>query len=146
MRGPYTKLFCHLVWATWDRLPLIQAQVEPRLHSMIRAKLREIACIPIATGGIEDHIHVLCKHEPTLCISDLVKRIKGSSSHFMNDEIVGPEGFKWQGTYGAFSVSERHVPAAKAYIMNQKAHHERNDINDDWERVWIPDGWNPEDY
>ena len=70
---------------------MIQPEAEPRLHSMIRTKLKEIGCLPIATGGIEDHVHVLCKYEPTMCISDLVKRIKGSSSHFMNDEVVGAD-------------------------------------------------------
>src|ERR1041384_2482363 len=97
MRGPYTKLFVHLVWATWDRIPMIPPDMDARLHSMIREKLREIGCLPIAVGGIEDHVHVLCKYEPTMSVAEIAKRIKGASSHFMNDEI-GKGAFKWQQT------------------------------------------------
>src|SRR5207249_3675161 len=121
--GPYTRLFCHFVWSTWDRTPFITPQVEARLHGMMQAKLHEIDCVPIATGGIEDHVHVLCQFPPTWTISDIVKRVKGASSHFMNDEVTGPESFRWQGTYGALTVSERAIPKVKAYILNQKAHH-----------------------
>lgn len=112
----------------------------------MQAKLREIDCIPIATGGIEDHVHVLCKYPPTLSISEIVKRIKGASSHFMNDQVTGPESFKWQGTYGALTVGERAVPRVKAYVLNQKAHHKADDLHEDWERVWIPDGADPDTF
>jgi putative transposase len=141
---PYTKLFCHLVWATWDRVPLITPEHEPRLHSMIRAKLRELNCAPIATGGVEDHVHILCRYPPTLCVSELVRRIKGASSHFMNDQLMEANEFTWQGTYGAFSIHERGVPKVKAYILNQRAHHSRGELQADWEHVWIPDGYDEE--
>ena len=37
--------------------------------------------------------------------ANLIKQIKGTSSHFVN-EIVKPDAlFKWQGSYGAFTVS-----------------------------------------
>ena len=110
---------------------------------MIQLKLREIECVPIATGGVEDHVHVLCQFPATLCIADLVKRIKGASSHFMNDELGGPENFRWQGTCGAFTVGENAVPNVKAYVLNQRKHHETNDLHEDWERVWIPDSADP---
>ena len=31
MRSPYTQLYLHIVWATWDRLPLITETIKPRL-------------------------------------------------------------------------------------------------------------------
>ncbi|MFQ5434598.1 MAG: hypothetical protein ACE5FD_06960 [Anaerolineae bacterium] len=35
MRAPYTQLYVHMVWATWDRLPLITKTIEPRLYAAI---------------------------------------------------------------------------------------------------------------
>jgi putative transposase len=139
-KGPYTKLFCHLVWGTWDRQPFILPGYDARLHAMIQCKLREIECTPIATGGVEDHVHVLCQFPPALSISEIVKRIKGASSHFMNDELLGAQSFRWQATYGALTVGGITVPKVKAYVLNQKEHHASYALHKEWERVWIPDG------
>jgi hypothetical protein len=32
MRAPFARLFVHLVWATWDRLPLITPDIQPRIY------------------------------------------------------------------------------------------------------------------
>lgn len=37
-------------------------------------------------NGMPDHVHVLFLQNPQKSISDLIKQIKGSSSHFMNRE------------------------------------------------------------
>ena len=37
MRKPYTQLFVHLVWATWDRLPLLDYALWPRVYRCIQA-------------------------------------------------------------------------------------------------------------
>ena len=65
LRRPYTQLYCHLVWATWDRLPFITEEVEPRLFSAMRAKIVEMGCGAIAIGGIPDHVHCLVRFTPT---------------------------------------------------------------------------------
>ena len=70
-----------------------------------------------------DHIHVLFLQNPQKTISDIVKQIKGSSSHFINGEELILEKFAWQTGYAAFSVSESQLDAAYNYIKNQKQHH-----------------------
>jgi hypothetical protein len=37
MRAPYTQLYLHCVWGTWDRLPLITPAIEQRLYAAIAA-------------------------------------------------------------------------------------------------------------
>jgi REP element-mobilizing transposase RayT len=139
MRRPYTQLFCHLVWATWYRLPLIVPAVEPRLYGAIQDKLRELGCLPVAVGGVEDHIHVLCQFPPTLALSYLVQQVKGSGSHLMTHAVIGKESFKWQGSYGAFTVSQDDVSRVRAYVMGQKQHHKSGELWDEWEKTWLPD-------
>jgi putative transposase len=87
MRSPYTQLFVHLIWSTWDRLPLIVPTLEPRLYAAIAEKCRELKCISIAIGGISDHVHLLVQLNPNTPVATLVKEVKGSSSHLVTHVI-----------------------------------------------------------
>ena len=126
-------LFVHIVWNTWDRLPLIRLEFERRLYRFIAAVAQEMHCEVIAIGGIEDHIHILLSIPSTVAIAQLVKRMKGASSHFVNHEILPEGGFKWQGTYSAFSVSRWDVPKIVNYIQHQREHHQADDLWTDFE-------------
>ena len=77
----------------------------------------------LAIGGIEDHVHVLVRPATSIAPADLVKRMKGASSHMVNHDIGCQTYFKWQGGYGAFSVSKRHVPMIRSYVTRQEEHH-----------------------
>jgi REP element-mobilizing transposase RayT len=134
MRSPYTQLYIHCVWGTWDRLPLITPQVEQRLYAAILAKCHELKCEMIAIGGVEEHVHLLARLPTTLAVATLLKEVKGASSHLMTHEITPGEFFKWQGAYGAFTVSKGGVNAVAEYIHNQKAHHAEKCLVGDWER------------
>ena len=72
MRAPYTQLYVHLIWSTWDRLPLISTKIENKLYSTIAAKCLELKCEPLAIGGTEDHVHVLIRLHPPTAVAELV--------------------------------------------------------------------------
>jgi REP element-mobilizing transposase RayT len=116
MRAPYTQLYLHCVWGTWDRLPLITPQVESRLYAAILAKCKELKCELIALGGVEDHVHLLVRIPTTLAVAALLKEVKGVSSHLMTHKITPDEFFKWQGAYGAFTVNKDGVETVAKYI------------------------------
>lgn len=137
MRAPFTQLYVHCVWATWDRLPLVTPHVEQPIYASIRAKGDELRCPILAIGGMPDHVHVLARLHTTVCVADLLKGIKGSSSHLIAQHVAPNEFFKWQGAYGAFTVSKDGVSAVKAYIENQKEHHKQNDLWGEWEETMI---------
>jgi REP element-mobilizing transposase RayT len=144
MRAPYTQLYLHCVWATWDRLPLITPAIEARLYPAIVAKSHKLKCETIAIGGIEDHVHLLVRFPTTLTVATLLKEVKGASSHLVTHEITPDEFFKWQGAYGAFTVGKEGVDAATAYILNQKTHHAEEDLTIEWEQCELVDeGGNP---
>jgi len=139
MRAPYTKLYLHCVWATWDRLPLLTPDVEDVVYAAVHAKCRELKCEPLAMGGISDHVHLLVRFPTTISVADLVKGVKGSSSHLQAQHIARDTYFKWQGGYGAFTVSPDGVPGVKTYITNQKRHHAEGNLWPDWEHTFIPE-------
>jgi putative transposase len=80
-----------------------------------------LKCTVIAIGGVEDHVHLLVGFPPTLAVSELVKKVKGTSSHLVNSK--NDDFFKWQGAYGAFTVSQRSLDKVADYIRNQEMHH-----------------------
>lgn len=123
MPTPFTQLFVHLVWATWDRLPMITTDLLPPICAAIAAKCTELRCRCIATGGVEDHIHVLVQCPPSIRVSELVGQLKGMSAHMVNATLQRSGSFRWQGSYGAFSISKRSVPRVSAYIQNRDARH-----------------------
>jgi REP element-mobilizing transposase RayT len=133
MRAPYTQLYLHLIWSTWDRLPLITEQVEPRLYAAIAVKCRELDCEPLASGGIVDHIHLLVRLHPTIAVATLAKEVKGATSHLVTHEITPTQFFKWQGGYRAFTIHKSDVPRVKAYIEDQKPHHAEHQLQMEWE-------------
>ena len=138
MRAPYTQLYLHCVWATWDRLPLItQGDVERSKYASILDKCRQLKCEVIAIGGSHDHIHLLVRLYTTIAVSRLLKEVKGSSSHLMTHEVKPGEFFKWQGAYGAFTVSKRDVSRVTAYIEGQKDHHEREELWAEFEQTVV---------
>lgn len=133
MRANFTQLYVHCVWATWDRLPLIKPDLQQLVYAAIIHECEKLKCTVITIGGIEDHIHLLTGFPPTVNISELIKQIKGSSSHFITHEIKPNEFFKWQGSYGAFTVSYSEIDRVAHYIRNQAEHHLQKSIISSWE-------------
>jgi REP element-mobilizing transposase RayT len=118
------RLYYHLVWATTERRPLITPDLEPDLYGYIIGKADALGCITHAIGGVEDHIHLIASIPPSLAISEFVQKIKGSSTHHLNQEKTRPK-FGWQRGYGVFSLGSKQLADAIAYVENQKAHHQQ---------------------
>jgi REP-associated tyrosine transposase len=137
MRRTKVDVFVHVVWATWDRLPLLAPERKRQAYQAIGAKCLELQAELIALGGVEDHIHMLVRLPATLSIADLVKHVKGVSGHLLAVQAeADQEFFRWQGAYGAFSVSPRHVRQVSEYIAHQREHHAASTLIPEWE---IPD-------
>jgi len=134
MRQAGVAVYVHVAWGTWDRLPLLEGELERRVHRAIAAKCVELGAEVIALGGVEDHIHLLARLPATLALARLIGEVKGASSHLATHDIhTDGQFFKWQGAYGAASVSPRALNDVSAYIANQKAHHRAQSLIPEWE-------------
>lgn len=136
MRRNKLALYAHLVWATWDKLPLITSEIERQLHRNIESEVQKQGCVMLALNGTDDHVHLLVSIPSTITIADLVKQAKGVSSHFVNDELRPARDFKWQGSYGAFSVSRWDVEKIVQYIKRQKEHHVTGELMQEFEETF----------
>lgn len=80
-----------------------------------------------------DHIHCLFLLNPQKSNAGIIKQIKGSSSHFINQNNLISEKFAWQTGYAAYSVSESVVEKVFQYIKNQKHHHIQKTFQQEYE-------------
>ena len=135
MRAPFTQLYLHCLWATWDRQPLVTAQIEQPVYAFILAKTRELRCVPITIGGTPDHVHLLVRWSPTMSVAEFIGEVKGASSHFVAHQLLPDGFFKWQGAYGAFTVSRDQVERTRHYIEHQKEHHAMQTVVSAWEQT-----------
>jgi len=135
MHQTRVAVFIHATWATWDRLPLLVGEVERRVHRAIGAKCDELGVGLVALGGVEDHVHILIRLPASITLADIIGQVKGASAHLITHEVALGEYFKWQGGYGAFSVSARNVQQACNYINNQREHHRLGTIYQSLEPV-----------
>lgn len=126
MNGPLVKIWIHTFFSTKNILPLIKDTFESVLYSKISDKIEEeYNSFVKSIGGTEDHIHILFKLNPGFRITDILKNIKGETSHWINQNNFLTEKFSWQKSYDAFSVDETLLEAVAAFIENQKEYHKK---------------------
>jgi putative transposase len=124
-------LYCHIVFSTKNREPLIDAAIEDELYAYIGGILRERKGVLSAAGGVEDHVHLLVSMGREWAVSDLVRDIKANSSRWFHDTLCRSE-FAWQAGYGAFSVSVSQLDIVKKYLAKQKEHHAKHSYQDEF--------------
>jgi putative transposase len=139
MRRNKLALYLHLVWATWDRLPLIDPDLERPLHRMIASLAQDHGCRVLALNGMPDHVHLVVTLPATLTVADLAKHVKGASSRFANETVPADRLFRWQGSYGAFTVSLAAVERVVHYVQCQKEHHRASELFPEWEECFEED-------
>jgi len=96
-------------------------------------QLRDQGCPVRIINGMPDHVHCLFLLSPQKSIAEVVKQIKGSSSHFVNQANLIPDKFAWQTGYAAYSVSESMVQKVFQYVKNQKQHHQKQTFQQEYD-------------
>jgi len=134
MGASYHQLYYHLVWSTYRRHELINLEMENDLKRLIQDKIIEHKSELLCFGCTTDHIHLLVRLHPAVSVSGIVGEVKGYSSYTLANQIYPDSGFRWQGGFGAVSVSETDLPRLAQYIKNQKDHHDQNNIDRKWEK------------
>jgi REP element-mobilizing transposase RayT len=122
-----------VVFSTKDREPLIIKEKEQPIYNFISDQLRELDCPVRIINGMQDHIHLLFLQNPQRSAAEIIKQIKGSSSHWINQQKIIQLQFAWQTGYGVFSVSESQLEKAYLYIKNQKEHHRRKTFSEEYD-------------
>lgn len=117
------NMVVHAVFGTKYRRPLLRESVWAGLRAHTARVLYESGCTPLRVGGVEDHVHLLFRMSRTVTLAHTLQTVKASSSRWLKTQGPSLRDFHWQGGYGVFSVSPRHVNTVIRYIANQKEHH-----------------------
>jgi putative transposase len=133
MSHSFNKIWIHAIWATKERMPLIHQSIEQKIHQFVSEQLKELGCPVRIINGMPDHIHCLFLLNPQKSITEVIKQIKGSSSHFVNQANLIADKFAWQTGYAAYSVSESVLEKVFQYIKNQKQHHQKKSFQQEYE-------------
>jgi putative transposase len=125
------KVLIHLVFSTKERVPFINASLQAELYPYMAAIIRHKGGIPLALGGMPDHVHILFRLKADTRLSDLLRDLKAGSSKWVHEKQDPMPEFKWQMGYAAFSVSPSNEAKVKAYILNQEAHHRKKSFKEE---------------
>jgi putative transposase len=140
MPHSYYKIWLHLIFSTKDRQPILHTSVENKVYDHLRSQLIEMQCPVRIINGMPDHVHLLFLQNPKMAITEIVKQIKGNSSHWINSENIIHEKFAWQTGYAVYSVSESQLDKVYNYIKNQKEHHNKKSFQEEFEEFVVKHG------
>lgn len=118
------RIYTHLTWTTFARLPLIVAPVAGFLTKFLPAESARHGARVLALGIVRDHVHVLLQLPPIFNVPRLVQGLKGASARIANrDGIARHESLRWAQGYSLRSVGPQNLRAAVTYIRGQARHH-----------------------
>ena len=129
MGSTYHQLFYHFIWGTYKRYEMIDEKIEKDLKRLIHDKIMENKSELLCFGCTTDHVHLLVRLHPAVSVSGMIGEVKGYSSYMIANRIHLESGFRWQGGFGALTISGYDLPRLIKYIDNQKKHHGENSLD-----------------
>jgi putative transposase len=134
------QIYVHIVFSTKNRSPFLKNVADrKRLFGYLGGVCKNHSSPSLTIGGVEDHVHILCRLGKTLDIANLIRELKKDSSAWVKSELSVPD-FYWQTGYGAFSISPSHVGQLTEYIDNQEEHHRTVSFQDEFRRLCARNG------
>ena len=103
MREPFTQLYVHLVWVTWDRLPLIEADLRRAIYGCIQDECRSLKVEPLRFyRGLVMHP---LRQSPS---------VRGAAMSLLNvwSQVVYAAGYFYERTKRGWTVDSTEAPAA----------------------------------
>jgi REP element-mobilizing transposase RayT len=123
MPQSFAALYCHAVFGTKNRRPLIRQDIKDDLFGYMGGIARDLKCVLLKAGGSEDHVHLLVSLSREISVSRILREIKGGASRWVHTTFPNRSDFQWQAGYAAFTVSQSDLEGIKEYIDNQEEHH-----------------------
>ncbi len=132
MANTYTQIHIQTIFTVQNRNSLIDQEWKNELYQYISGIVQNQGHKMLQINGMPDHVHVLFGMRPNQALSDLMKKIKGDSTRWINEKRFIHTRFSWQEGFGAFSYSKSQVPRVIKYIKNQEKHHKKRTFRDEY--------------
>jgi putative transposase len=118
------RIYAHLSWTTWGRLPLIDQSVAEFLQRFLLAEAKRHGARVIEIGVVPDHVHLLLELPPAYDVPRLVQGLKGASARLANrDGFSRNKSLRWEPGYDLRSVGIKQLPQVANYVRLQELKH-----------------------
>jgi REP element-mobilizing transposase RayT len=136
MSQSLVQIYLHIVFSTKNRQPFLRNKpLRERTYGYMAGICENLDCPALIIGGVENHVHILCRFGKTIELAALLRELKRDSSKWIKDNDSRLTDFPWQAGYGAFSVSPSNIDALKEYIRNQEEHDRQESFQDEFRRL-----------
>lgn len=132
MADSFVQVLIHITFHVKADGVLIDRNDLPRVFQYIGGVISTLKGIPLAVGGMPDHIHILTTLPATISLANFMMNIKKGSSKWIKGINPQYSKFAWQNGYGGFSVSYSIRNNVIGYIMNQEHHHSRQTYREEF--------------
>lgn len=132
MANTYSQIHIQLVFAVQNRESLIGSKWKNELYQYLVGIIQNHQQKVIAINGMPDHVHILIGLRPSQSISDLMQKVKGDSSKWINRKGFVLGKFSWQEGYGVFSYGKSQIDDVIEYIKRQEIHHQRKTFKEEY--------------
>ena len=118
-------LTAHIVWVTKYRYKVLEGDIQHRCRELIK-QISDAEDVKILKGVVsKDHVHIHIEYRPSLCISDLVKRLKGRTSRRLQEEYPALSKRYWGRHfwaigYGAWSTGNITDEMVQEYLEHHR--------------------------
>lgn len=129
----YSRMWIHLIWETLRREPMLDKRSATQASRNLSNYSLENGIYMKINFFNADHTHALIDLPTSRTIEEIIQLLKGSSSHWINENKLIRGRFAWGRGYGAFSVSHSDVGRVARYIANQEEHHKRKTFAQEYE-------------
>lgn len=129
----YSRCWLHLIWETLRREPMLDKRAAAKASIRLSEYSLEKGIYMKINFFNTDHTHALIDLPTNLNIEQVIQLFKGSSSHWINQQLLLKGRFAWGKGYGAFSVSHSDVGRVANYIANQESHHRKRTFEDEYQ-------------
>src|SRR5262245_34662987 len=86
MSQSLAQIYVHIVFSTKHREPFLRDKaLRDELHTYLAGTCRNLDSPALKVGGVEDHVHILCRLSKTLSVSDLIRELKRESSKWLKE-------------------------------------------------------------
>lgn len=121
--GAVFALKYHLVWCPKYRRPVLGPPVEARLDELLRKTAATHGMVVRALEIMPDHVHLFVEADPTLCVAEIVNRLKGRTSRMLRNEFPSLRSrlpTLWSRSYFAATHGAVSEATIRRYIEAQK--------------------------
>ncbi len=138
----YSRCWLHLIWETLRREPMLDKRAAAQASANLSEYSYEKGIYMKINYFNAEHTHALIDLPTNLTIEQVIQLLKGSSSHWINQNHLVKGRFAWGRGYGAFSVSHSDVSRSQTTSLARKSITERKVLRKSMNSSSSAKAWN----